>query len=64
MSFDMQLQAEAKPGVDAAEDQAVIDALLYRYGAKTGTGESISFGAEKTKSTGKSNGIQKGSETK
>ena len=62
MSFDLQLQAEAKPGVDAAEDQAVVDALLYRYGVKSAAGASVTFGAQKTKSTGKSYKIKKGSE--
>lgn len=36
LSFDVQLQTEAIPQVNTAQDQAVIDALLYRYGMKTG----------------------------
>ncbi len=59
LTFDMQAQVEAASGVDAAEDQAVVDALLFSYGVKNAAGASVTVGAQK--STGKSHKIKKGS---
>ena len=61
LTFDMQAQVEAASGVDAAEDQAVVDALLYSYGVKSAAGASLTSGAQKPKSTGTSDTIKKGS---
>jgi Family of unknown function (DUF5681) len=58
LSFDALLQAEAAPVIDSAQDQAVIDALLYSYGVKTGA--DAGAGEIKTKKTGKTTEAKKG----
>lgn len=35
LAFDAQAQSEIAPGIDATQDQTVVDALLYSYGVKT-----------------------------